>query len=480
MADDAIAAASDDSHQESRSRSNYVWTLSNTGYYVQMRVGSGANHTRFVNFVKTTDAGQTVTWNTTTFHDSGAVGNIVDGVDIWYDRWTPSDTGAIIHIFLMAEVTGGSSFRGFYYTIDTSDDSVTAVNTNIRSGGTGTAAQRSVGMVKMEDGTLYVSMFIGGALEVWVSTDAGSSWTELGSAPGLEGNDPHAIYPTASSDNKDLLMVQWGVTTDKLEAKVWDDSATAWITPVTIGSVGDFVYVFSAGNNWSSTFRRSDKATLVAVHERTQGVSHALRIFEVIWSGSAVTVTELTSVFTGQTYPASVSISVSYNGTIYVTYLDGTLGSSDVQQVTSTDGGLTWSSATQINVTTADIVAIWNDPQLLQSRNHPLFNIDSGSSQASTPRQNTATSEAVKEFPEDGGGGPPGDVGLPGDDGEDGNFGQGFGVFPPVLELAEAGGSNGAALQGGPDIVEANEVELGPAQERLDIVEGNEAVIVSG
>ena len=486
MADAAIVSVSDDSHYERRARSNYVWVTTNQGYYIRMQAGAGSLHTRRVDMFKTTDGGATTPWTKTELFDTGVNADIIEGVDSWYDQWGRGDNGTLIHVFLFHETS--TNMFGTYITIDTNDDTVATVNTNPLGGGaSGGAGIRTVSMVKLESGTLRIGMSASGTHEVWESTDSGTNWTQLSADPGRETAESQFVdYPTDSTDNEDQMRIQWGNTSNILQANIWDDSAGTW-TQTTIGTSGDFIWQGGTppeSNRWSSTYRQSDRTVIVAIHEDGVGTSHDLRVFTIHWDGATLTITELTRVLTATSTVGGVSILIdNRNDNLHVTYLDGTEGSVTVQQVVSTDGGIAWGAATQISDDTDDFVAVWDAPQNIESgRTHPIFNLDSASAQSSLPKQG-GTDPGDSLGPPDGTSGPnpPGDVILPGgDDGDDGLFGQGFGVFPPVLELMEAGGSNGAALQGGPDIVEANEVELGPAQERLDITEGNEVVVVSG
>src|SRR3990167_695739 len=63
-------------------------------------------------YYKTVNGG--ITWTGPTLIVTGTVG----GFDVWFDQWTPGDTGSIIHTWCME-----SAFDGIYYTaLNTTND----------------------------------------------------------------------------------------------------------------------------------------------------------------------------------------------------------------------------------------------------------------------------------------------------------------------------------------------------------------------
>ncbi len=390
MVDTAIVAVSDDSWMEFRARSNYVW-VGESGYYVRMQAGAGATHTRRVDYMKTVDGGVTLPWTKTEIFDSGASTSLVDGVDIWYDQWTPGDTGTLIHIFIWHEVT--TRMKARYFTLDTVDDTLTEVNDDCVGDPVDAAAARTVAITKLEDGTIAISFVEASSNEeVWVSTDSGANFTQLSADPSPAAESRFALYPTDSSDPKDMLRPEWDQVNDDLIADIWKNSDETW-TPTIVGNSGDFIWGTNGENMWSSTLRQSDKTTLIAIHTHRAGNSHDLEVWTIHWDGTTLTVAELTKVLTATSTVAGVSILIDNNNDdLIVHYLDGTLGSAVVQKVISTDGGSTWGSPVQISSADTDYLTIWDTPQITGvGRTHPIFNLDASSAQTSLPKTNGGT-----------------------------------------------------------------------------------------
>lgn len=376
MVDVKIVTTQSDTQNRFRDRSNYVWVDTQIGYYFQAIVGPTSQTMKGVEYYKTINAGDAWTGPTDIWRNIGGTGRETDGYDIWYDRWTPGDTGTIIHVAVSTNITSASQRQHKYFTIDTADDTLTEVHAgfvNYSNSATG----RSVSIIKAEDGALYFqtaqdisSTF---AHNLWRSTDAGLNWTDLGSVVGIQGVR-FVIFPTASTDQRDVLVLVLDLLGDSLKAYVWDDSITAFTSPVTLGAVGDFNHS-TKGNFWTSTFRQSDKATLVAIHEEGDHTSHDFRFFQVDWDGTTLTATEKAKIFTAQTHGPAAAVTLNNNNDdIYVAYSEGTSGSTVITQVKSTDGGTTWGAATQMSDEDVDYVSVWGTPQIAGSgRIHPIF-----------------------------------------------------------------------------------------------------------
>lgn len=382
MADVAITATEADFWNQFRDRSNYVYINNNIGYFFQMIVGPSTHAANGVEYLKTVDGGLNWSGPTEVFKVSGSGVSDTDGFDIWYDRWTPGDPGTIINIFLFTGTgpTNTTTRVAKYFTLDTADDSLVEVASNFTNRTGLGSLGRSAAITKMEDGTLhtFISKNVSStfAHELWRSTNAGVDWSLIASITGTEGLR-FVMFPTASADDNDVLLLIWDVNgDDSVVAYAWDDSADDFVT-AELGTTGDFVRISAAlGNCWSSTLRQSDKTVLVPIHEDAVHGSHDLRFFTVHWDGADLTVTEKTAIFTGQTHGPAVAVTVdnTNNDDIYVAYSEGTLGSVVITMVKSTDGGATWATATQMSDDDTTYRSVWATPQIVNSgRIHPLF-----------------------------------------------------------------------------------------------------------
>ncbi len=373
MADEVVSSQCINA-QDGMSASPYVWITQNKGYFFRVR-----GTFRYTDYYTTTDAG--VTWSGSSgiqISDTGSFQKDTSSIKVWYDRWTPGDTGTLIYIIWFAEF-GGSQAGFFFKTLDTADNTLSdevIINFNAHDEPT----QETGSITKMEDGTLYASITPLNTHEVWRSTDAGATWAQLSADPqDVTQVAKHDIFPTASPDNRDIVRVTLDRVLNELFIDVWDDSVGTW-TKTTIGSAGDFTNFLYIRQGISSTFRQSDRATLVCVHEDSFFASHDLRLFEVIWDGSTLTITEKTPIYEAQTYGFGVAITVNNSDdTLYVYYTVGSDESQFITRVKSTDGGVTWGAPVQQSDETVDYGAIINTPQIVGSgRLHPLFTRVSG------------------------------------------------------------------------------------------------------
>jgi hypothetical protein len=176
-------------------------------------------------YSKSTNAGGS--WGTATVVNSV---NSCFGVVVWYDRWTPGDSGDYIHI-LSAESTNHALW---YNRLDTTTDtllgSASGVNAvaNTGQGGTFAASVINGSITKSTDGTIYMAMnntTDSYVVECSSNCGVGTSWTETGTNPMDNVRDFSLLMPLAGGD---ILLINRDIDADDLRSKVWDDSAGNW------------------------------------------------------------------------------------------------------------------------------------------------------------------------------------------------------------------------------------------------------------
>lgn len=179
---------------------------------------------------KTTNGG--VSWSATTTVDSQ-----VDcvAISVWYDRWTPGDTGNYIHIATLDT----SSDIVWYNRLDTDGDTLlmgnSPVNAAVNSGQTGTivAGQNQVSITKATNGIVYISSIDNtDAYVVRCTTNCHTTagWTEAGTRPfGLTNN--YALL--APLPNGNILAIHRDVTLEDMGSKVWNNGTGAWDVATT-------------------------------------------------------------------------------------------------------------------------------------------------------------------------------------------------------------------------------------------------------
>ncbi len=150
-------------------RTPVVWTSSAVGYYFYIS-STGTND---LVYRKTTNSGGSwgaeVTIGTDTNIDFG----------VWYDQWTPGDSGTKIHIVF----SGTAADDVIYSSLDTSTDTLLASPVVVFAGAS-TAADIScyLSIAKMRGGNLYAAFSIDAVAETgfYRSTDGRSHQRQRG------------------------------------------------------------------------------------------------------------------------------------------------------------------------------------------------------------------------------------------------------------------------------------------------------------
>lgn len=154
-------------------------------------------------------------------------------VVVWYDRWTPGDSGDFIHIGTL----DSSDDAVFYNRLDTSTDTLlngsSPTNTAINSGQAATISVNvnSHTLAKATDGTIYVALNDGSdsyALSCSVSCGSQTSWTEVGTSPFDLQNDYNILMPLAGGN---MMVINRDISANDMRSAVWNGTAwSAWST----------------------------------------------------------------------------------------------------------------------------------------------------------------------------------------------------------------------------------------------------------
>jgi hypothetical protein len=301
---------------------------------------------------------------------------------IWFDKWTPGDTGTKIHIAYHREVGGDDQV---YRSLDTASDTLSSEVT-ISSLAYADFSQVTTGfsITKARGGNLYVAMFGGDIADSFYrSTDGGANWTSRNAGYWESDNDdtPYCILmPGNESDNQDIYMVFGDQSADEVSVKHYDDSANTWptelsiATSVTIGWVGYFVQQVAV------SIRHSDNHLIIAAATAVDNAAADLIVYDVT---DISTKTAKTNIITNQDDWSGPTVLIDQNtDDIYVAWLGkgdgtGTFGTSiDIYYAVSTDGGSTWGTATKYNTTAGDyrwIAAGVSTPGAAAGRFAPTF-----------------------------------------------------------------------------------------------------------
>lgn len=280
---------------------------------------------------------------------------------IWYDQWTPGDTGTYIHI-----IDSDTSVSDvFYNRLDTTSDTLllgTAATSTVlgQSALSLSAATNKQSITKGTDGTIYIAVNDGSdafVVECTTNCNLSGSWTETGTNTMNLGNDFPLLMPLSGGN---IMLIVRDILANDIEYKTWNNTAWsgAWLT-IDANAIENTTYdVGMAATLGTST----DEIFLAYVADNgTLGTDDDIRTAK--YSGGSWTNT--TNVRTNDTKGLQqVAIGVDTNkNEVYVAYsartTPGTIGTSNVYWASSTAAMTTWGTEQgPINTTAGDIYGI--------------------------------------------------------------------------------------------------------------------------
>jgi uncharacterized membrane protein YgcG len=356
MADVVIDAAGDSNSNIRSGQAGPVFISNSTGYFFYVNITADLAYRKTTNGGSSWDAEQTVKSGT------------VPAFAIWFDKWTPGQSGGVIHIAYV-DIPDTSSIILNYKSLTTGADTLSSEVVILDTTATGTALTSSFrsgsadwahcSITRAQGGNLYVSMGAhvedaGGDTDVIVfyrSVDAGANWT-VRTTPfegGVLASDTTLLCPANTSDLQDIVTFYGDESANAVSIKMYDDSANTW-TETAVANIGAL-----SGLAWnvSMAVRHSDKHVLLAFLNGTQAATTDIRFIDLtVNSIAAPTVTSMTSVIndTDQMQVCSIFIN-QRNDHIYVAYLKGGTWTDtvNVYYKRSDDNATTWGSETQIN-----------------------------------------------------------------------------------------------------------------------------------
>ena len=190
-----------------------VWVDKDVGYIIQ------ANQQNDLEYRKTTDGG--ANWGSPVLIGVGTV----RASDIWFDKWTPGDSGTKIHIW-WGEL---DSDLLHYRSLDTSDDTL-GTDITVFTGVSLNFFDRNDGVMsgtKAVGGNLYIQFWADATGErgFYRSTDNGANWTiRTDGADGDAVDEILCLPDDDSADNQDIVMIYWDRSADEISIKKYDDS----------------------------------------------------------------------------------------------------------------------------------------------------------------------------------------------------------------------------------------------------------------
>jgi hypothetical protein len=318
-----------------RSFRSVVFTTADIGYRFFID-GDGT----FV-YSKTTDGG--ASWGTPVVVHSATT---QCAFDVWYDKWTPGNTGSLIHMVYF-DTTNDDVF---YRTLDpASSDTLGTLRTAFNGATAVAGAANFCSVTVTRSGYIYVAYDIDNGTEKGLirSTDSGANWSANLSTTFVEVNPDFAcLFPASGTgDDNDCWAVYFDASVNEVTLKLWDSSAgsaTESTNIVTVAEAGtDINYQFPV----SAAVRHSDGHLILVAHNALNTATADSRVFNIT---STSTFAELAALATDvdATYYSSIFIDQSTDD-LYIAYGGKTDDTETralckVYYAKSTDDGANW------------------------------------------------------------------------------------------------------------------------------------------
>lgn len=288
-------------------------------------------------YSKTTDGG--TSWGTFVPTD-----NQTDciGISVWYDQWTPGDTGDFVHIVTIDT----SADEMFYNRLDTTNDTLlvaTAVTACSGCAGTYGTGTNLPSITKSTTGLVYVVTDDGNGTNIRrCTTNCGvsGSWSAVGTPPQGNANSYSLLLPLASGN----VMLINRSTTNILRFSSWNDSFWSTFQNIDAAAVQNTTYDVGFA---ATVDVDSNDIYLAYAADNNDFVTADHDIRTAYYDGSGWTAK--TDVLTNVAGRGILQVAISRNqnnGDIYVGYTArstiGTAATANVYSKRSTDGMTSW------------------------------------------------------------------------------------------------------------------------------------------
>jgi hypothetical protein len=346
MADVVVEAAT--FADQTRGMRAVVFVTSLIGYMVLINGDSD------LDYVKTTDGGKT--WGAAVDLFTGSV----DEYDVWYDQWTPGDTGRLIHVWFVENGTDDVS----YLTINTTNGALSAVVDVFAGGSTAKGRGTFVTGCKTRSGSLLCGFNIDAFAEtgLYRSTDNGVTWSAR--TQPLEANlDQYMLFPANAADPADAWLLYDDDSATQLTVKTYDDSANSFSESSGITFDNNATNV-TGPYGFSGAIRHQGGDLIFALFNAYDAAGEDFLCYQ--WDGT--TLTALTALTTDKDdmYFPSVFLNQDRPDDIYIGYIGKSDGlealstGAKAYYAKSTDRGKTWTmDITYMEAAATDVLHTW-------------------------------------------------------------------------------------------------------------------------
>ena len=346
MADITVSAAS--VAGVTRGMRNVVFVSQYVGYWFQI----GTNTDLF--YCKTTDGGKT--WGA----EVSIKADTLVGFDVWYDQWTPGDTGRNIHIWMFYSTTDEVKYNRLNTVNDALAGETMVLDIASAVAGRGTF----ISGTKTRGGNLYCAFDVDAGAEkgLYRSTDNGATWGSR-TDPIDASLDQCKLFPANAADSQDMWMLFHDATNNVISVKTHDDSAntnsessTLAMTEEGTDTVGQY--------GFDGSIRHSDGHLIFAYMDAYDAAGASdFKVYDF----DGTNLTALTDIATNvdSIYYPSVFLNQDQPDWIYVAYLGVTAGTSTlttsmpVLYALSKDRGVSWTKDIAYSTSTTDYAHCW-------------------------------------------------------------------------------------------------------------------------
>lgn len=334
----------------SRNMRSLVFVSDTVGYFFYSETTSSD-----LLYTKTTNGG--LTWGAGVSILAGTIASL----DVWYDQWTPGDTGRNIHIWVMDAALDDI----LYYRLNTTNDVVSSVVT-IFAGATVVAGRGIfVTGTKTRGGNLFCVFNMDAFAETgtYKSTDNGATWSLLTNA--LEANlDQCRAFPANVADPNDVWLLYDDDSVAELTLKEYDDSAGTYSesAPLTFNNQATDA---TGQYGFDGSIRHSDGHLIASYMDAYDAAGASdFKVYDINGTGSLTALTDIATNVDSIYYP-SVFLNQDQPDWIYVAYLGVTAGTSTlgssvpVLYALSKDRGVSWTKDIAYSTSTTDYRQTW-------------------------------------------------------------------------------------------------------------------------
>lgn len=306
--------------------------------FVNQQVGYmfGINGDSDLDYMKTVDGG--LTWAAAADVFTGSV----DSFDVWYDQWTPGDTGRLIHVAF----TDNGVDDVLYLAFNTANDTKTSTSNVFLGASAALARGVFTTIAKSRGGNLYVGFDMDAGVEkgLYRSVDNGTTWAAM-TDPVEATLDQFMLFPGNATDPHDMWLLYDDDSATELTIKTLDDSAN------TISESSALVFNnnatdFTGQYGFSGAIRHSDNHLIFAFMNDFDAAGEDFLCYD--WDGTTATkLTDLTTNIDDMYYP-SVYLNQDQPDYIYIAYIgksdgsDTLLTTAGVYYALSKDRGVSW------------------------------------------------------------------------------------------------------------------------------------------